>query len=203
MNKIIKTFMVMAVAAMALPALCRANVDPGAPAPDFTLSDSNNQQRSLSDYQGKYVVLEWFNPECPFVKRHYSTSNMQNLQEKYTKQDVVWLTIDSSAPGKQGHLNAEQAAQFIQQNKTQSTALLLDPKGDVGRLYGAQTTPHIFIINPEGTLIYQGAIDDVPSTDPGDVATAKNYVDTTLSAALKGEVVSAFSTKSYGCSVKY
>jgi peroxiredoxin len=201
--KPIRTFIVILMVCFSVPAMGRAEVRVGEPAPDFTAMDSHQQQRSLSDYKGKYVVLEWFNPECPFVKKHYNTGHMQSLQEKYTTQDVVWLTIDSSAEGNQGYLEAGEANQYIQDKNTKSTALLLDASGEVGRLYGAQTTPHMFIIDPQGGLVYQGAIDDMPSTDPEDVTIAKNYIDETLSSVMAGKSVSAFATKSYGCSVKY
>jgi len=131
---IIILFAMMAIA----PAGALAAVNIGDSAPDFTLKDSNNQPHSLSDYKGKYIVLEWFNPECPFVKKHYNTGNMQNLQEKFTAKDIVWLSIDSSAEGNQGYLKPEEANQYIQEKNTQSTALLLDPSGEVGRLYGGQ-----------------------------------------------------------------
>ena len=144
-----------------------------------------------------------FTPECPFVRKHYDSGNMQGLQGKYTGENVVWLSIDSSAKGNQGYLTPEGASQFIVVRKAMSTAVLLDPQGEVGRLYGAKTTPHMFIIDPQGKLVYQGAIDDIPSTNPADVDKAKNYVDETLGTALSGGPVTGFATKSYGCSVKY
>ena len=203
MFKSMKSLTIIVMLCLIWPALSRAEVTVGSPAPDFTAMDSRQQTRRLSDYKGKYVVLEWFNPQCPFVKKHYNTGNMQSLQEKYTAQDVVWLSIDSSAEGNQGYLSADEANQFIAQRNSKATAVLLDASGEVGRLYGAQTTPHMFIIDPQGVLVYQGAIDDMPSTDEEDVALAKNYVDQALSAVLAGQLVSAFATKSYGCSVKY
>ena len=180
-----------------------ADVVSGQPAPDFKLPDSNGQSRALADYRGKFVVLEWFNPECPFVHKHYDSHNMQDLQKEYTGKGVVWLTINSAAPGKQGYCTAEDANQVTENVDAHSTAVLLDPAGEVGRLYGAKTTPHIFIIDPSGTLIYQGAIDDHPSPYPEDIPKAKNYVRLTLDAAMANQPVAISSTKSYGCSVKY
>ncbi len=203
MGKIIRSLFIILVFSVMLPVIGFAEVKIGESAPDFTLTDSNEQQRSLSEFAGKYIVLEWFNPECPFVRKHYDSGNMQGLQEKYTSQDVVWLSIDSSADGNQGHLLPKEAQQFIQENNVHSTAVLLDPQGNVGRLYGAKTTPHMFIIDPQGKLVYQGAIDDVSSTNADDITDAKNYVDETLELALSGEPISGFATKSYGCSVKY
>ena len=175
----------------------------GNPAPEFTLTDVEGNPRSLSDFDGKYRVLEWTNPDCPFVKKHYDTGNMQALQKEYQTRGVVWLTINSSAPGKQGHYPPEQWRRILAEKGSAATATLLDPDGTVGRLYGAKTTPHMFIVNPEGLLIYSGAIDDIASTDPADVSRSTNYVRTALSEAIAGKAVSITSTKSYGCSVKY
>jgi peroxiredoxin len=203
MNKIAKSLVVMLTLIVMLSGISSADIKIGEPAPDFTLMDSDEKPRSLSEFQGKHIVLEWFNPQCPFVRKHYDSGNMQGLQEKYTTQNVVWLSINSSAEGKQGYLLPEDARKFIEDNNVHSTAVLLDPQGTVGKLYGAQTTPHMFIIDPEGAVIYQGAIDDIPSIDTADIAKAKNYVDEILSLALSGQPVSTSSTKSYGCSVKY
>ena len=176
----------------------------GETAQDFTLTGNAGGERSLSDYHGRFVVLEWFNNDCPFVNKHYTSGNMQGLQSTYTEQDVVWLTITSSAPGNQGHIASPQAARaIIEQRDSHQTALLLDPSGAVGRLYGAKTTPHMFVIDPDGLLIYAGAIDDIPSTDPADVTQATNYVRLALDAAMAGQPVSTPATTSYGCSVKY
>jgi len=203
MGTFIRSLFIVLALSVLLPVWSFAEVKIGDSAPDFTLIDSNEQQRSLSEFAGQYIVLEWFNPECPFVKKHYDSGNMQGLQEKYTSQDVVWLSIDSSADGNQGYLLPKEAQQFIQEKNVHSTVVLLDPKGNVGKLYGAQTTPHMFIIDPQGKLIYQGAIDDVSSTDSDDIPDARNYVDETLTLALSGKPVTGFATKSYGCSVKY
>ena len=172
-------------------------------APNFTLTDSNGQNHSLSDYKGKFVVLEWFNPDCPFVKKHYNSGNMQNLQKEYTAKGVIWLSVNSSAPGKQGSYTPQGFNQFEKDKGASATTVLLDTDGKVGHLYGAQTTPHLFIIDPRGTLIYQGAIDDTPSADVADVKTAKNYVSAALDEAMSGKPVAINTTKSYGCSVKY
>ncbi|PIQ83143.1 MAG: thioredoxin family protein [Candidatus Omnitrophica bacterium CG11_big_fil_rev_8_21_14_0_20_63_9] len=176
----------------------------GQPAPDFTSVDVDGAPQALSAYRGRYVVLEWFNPECPFVKKHYGSGNMQQLQQELTKTPgVAWLSFNSSAPGKQGHLSPEQAKAWKAQQGASMTAMLLDPDGAIGRLYGAKTTPHMFIIDPEGVLVYAGAIDDTPSADQADVKTATNYVRQALGEAVAGKPISASKTPSYGCSVKY
>ena len=175
----------------------------GAPAPALALLDALGQSRSLADYRGKYVVLEWFNPECPFVRKHYGSGSMQSLQREMTAKGVVWLSIDSSAEGKQGHLTPAQAKTFQSREGSAASAILLDPQGTVGQLYGAKSTPHMFVINPQGTLMYAGAIDDKPSVDPADVPAAVNYVRQALAEAMAGKPVSVPQTKSYGCSVKY
>ena len=180
-----------------------AGVKVGEAAPDFTLSDFNGQTRSLSEFGGKLIVLEWLNHDCPFVKKHYRSGNMQRLQRTYTDQGVVWLSINSSAPRKQGHLTPEKARRLTEEKGAAPTTVLLDPEGKVGRRYGAKTTPHMFIIDRQGLLIYAGAIDDSPSTDPADVATATNYVQAAFDEALAGKSISVPATASYGCSVKY
>lgn len=181
----------------------QAEVTPGDLAPDFTLKDSFGVERTLSDYKGKLVVLEWINHDCPFVRKHYNSGNMQKLQKHYTEAGVVWLSISSSAPGNQGHYLPDDANRLTQEKGAHPTAVLLDSDGNVGHLYGAQTTPHMFVINTEGRLIYQGAIDNVKSTDIEDIDGAVNYVQEVLDAALAGKDVEMKSTKSYGCSVKY
>jgi peroxiredoxin len=175
----------------------------GSTAPDFSLTDSKGKAQSVSQYKGKYVVLEWFNPECPFVKKHYGSGNMQKLQEEFTGKGVVWLSIDSSAPGLEGNLTADQANAKIAEWKTKQTALLLDPDGKAGRTYGAKNTPHMFVINPEGKIIYEGAIDSKATPNPADIAGSTNYVKVALDESLGGKPVSNANTKPYGCSVKY
>ena len=172
-------------------------------APNFTLTDSNGQKHSLSDYKGKFLVLEWFNPDCPFVKKHYDSGNMQQLQKKYTAKGVVWLSIDSSAAGQEGNYPPQGLNKFMADKGGVPTVVFADANGQLGHLYGAQTTPHMFVINPEGKLIYQGAIDDIPSTDVQDMTKAKNYVREALDSAMYGNPVAVNTTKSYGCSVKY
>ena len=176
---------------------------PGSAAPDFSVTDSKGKTQSLSQYKGKTVVLEWFNPGCPFVKKHYGSDNMQKLQAEYTAKGVVWLTIDSSAPGKEGHLTAEQAEKKLAEWKSHSTALLLDSDATAARAYSAKNTPHMFIINPEGKVIYAGAIDSKATPNPADIATSTNYVKAALDESMGGKPVSTASTKPYGCSVKY
>ena len=172
-------------------------------APDFKLTGIDGKTYSLGDYKGKYVVLEWNNFDCPFVKKFYGSGAMQNLQKEYTEKGVVWLTICSSAEGKQGYYDAEALGDMTAERKLAATAYLRDPDGTVGKLYGAKTTPHMFVINPEGVLIYVGAIDDKPSTNPEDIAAAQNYVTASLNLAMSGKPVEVKSTASYGCSVKY
>ncbi len=175
----------------------------GAAAPGFSLPDSNGKTHSLGDFKGKYVVLEWFNPGCPFVQKHYTSDNMQALQKEFTGKGVTWLTIDSSAPGEQGHLTAEQAKKQMSDWKMGATALLLDPDGKVGHEYHATNTPHMFIVNPEGKLIYEGAIDSKASANPKDITSSTNYVKVALEQAMAGKPVENAQTKAYGCSIKY
>jgi peroxiredoxin len=192
-----------ACAALALPALASAAAVVGQPAPGFTLTGSDGKQHSLADYAGKYVVLEWINHDCPFVKKHYGSGNMQKLQKKYVAEGVVWLSINSSAPGKQGNYPPDKTNQLTAEKSAVPTAVLLDPDGTVGRAYGAKTTPHMYVIDPKGTLLYAGGIDDRPSTDPGDIAGARNHVDQALAEAMAGKPVAVASSTPYGCSVKY
>jgi len=175
----------------------------GSAAPDFSLTDAQGKTHSLSQYKGKYVVLEWFNPECPFVKKHYGTSNMQNLQKQYTNKGVVWLTIDSNAPGTEGSITPEQAQKVSASWKTHQTALLLDPEGKAGRAYGAKNTPNMVIISPEGKIAYEGAIDSKASPNPADIPSSTNYVKAALDESLAGKRITTPQTKPYGCSVKY
>lgn len=180
-----------------------AEASVGVSAPEFSLSDINGTAHSLAAYKGKYVVLEWVNHDCPFVKKHYDSQNMQNLQKEYTEKDVVWLSVNSSAPGKQGNFSAAEWSKLTAEKGASPTAVLLDENGAVGQAYGAKTTPHMYVVNPEGVLIYQGAIDSISSADKGDIAAAQNYVRSALDEAMSGKQVSTPSTQSYGCSVKY
>jgi len=175
----------------------------GQPAPEFTLTDSDGKSHKLSDFKGKFVVLEWLNHGCPFVVKHYGSGNMQKLQKEYTGKDVVWLSIVSSAPGKQGHTSAEEANKTKAEKGSAATAVLLDEDGTVGRLYDAKVTPELYVVDREGTLIYAGAIDSVKSTDAADIEGAKNYVKQALDEATAGKPVSEPTTTAYGCGVKY
>ncbi len=175
----------------------------GSSAPEFSLPDTGGKTHSLSQYKGKYVVLEWFNPECPFVKKHYGSGNMQKLQSEFTGKGVVWLSIDSSAAGFEGNLSPEQAQKVMKDWNTKQTALLLDPDGKVGRNYNAHNTPDMIVINPEGKIVYEGAIDSKATPNPADIASSTNYVKAALDESMSGKAVATPSTRPYGCSVKY
>jgi len=193
-----------AITTLAAGALYAADVPPvGSAAPEFSAPDTNGKTQSLSEYKGKYVVLEWFNPECPFVKKHYGPGNMQKLQKEYTDKGVVWLTVDSNAPGTEGNITAEQAKKIMDSWKTHQTALLLDPESKIAKLYGAKNTPNMVIINPEGKIVYEGAIDSKATPNPADIPSSTNYVKNALDESLSGKPVSNAQTKPYGCSVKY
>lgn len=196
-------FPILLAGIFAVASLATAAPEPGKPAPEFTLKDSNGTEHSLADFKGKTVILEWNNFGCPFVKKFYGSGKMQEFQKMATDDGAVWLTICSSAEGKQGYLTPEEANAKIESEKMNSTAFLLDPDGTVGKAYNAKTTPEIFIINGEGTLVYMGAIDDKKSANPDDIADATNYVKTTLASLKAGEPVEPASTTPYGCSVKY
>jgi peroxiredoxin len=199
-----KSLLAVIVSSLALTSLVAADAPAvGSAAPDFSLTDAKGKKHSLSEYKGKYVVLEWFNPECPFVKKHYGSGNMQKLQDTYAGKGVVWLSIDSSAPGSEGNLSPEQAEKTINSWKMNQTTLLLDPDGTAGRAYGAKNTPHMFVINPDGKLVYTGAIDSKATPNPSDIESSTNYVKVALDESLSGKAVSNPTTKPYGCSVKY
>jgi hypothetical protein len=175
----------------------------GDPAPDFTLKAADGEKHSLSDFEDKYVVLEWLNFECPFVGKHYGSGHMQELQEKYTEKGVVWLSIVSSAKGKQGYYPPEEMLERKDAHDGRMTAILMDPDGTVGKTYGATVTPHMYVISPGGELLYRGGIDDRPTTDEADINGATNYVEKALNATLNGEEVSPKQAKPYGCTIKY
>jgi peroxiredoxin len=175
----------------------------GAPAPGFSLPDSHGKTHSLGELKGKYVVLEWFNPACPFVQKHYASQNMQQLQKQFTGKDVVWLTINSSAEGKDGYLTPAEANKQVADWQMHSTALLLDPDGRVGHEYAATNTPHMYVIDPSGKLIYSGAIDNKPTADRDDIKGATNYVQAALTEAMAGKPVTTPNSRAYGCSIKY
>jgi hypothetical protein len=198
-----KTLLQSTLALLVAAGTASAAPQVGQPAPEFTLTDSNGQSHNLSDFKGKFVVLEWLNHGCPFVQKHYDSGNMQGLQKEYTGKDVVWLSIVSSAPGKQGHMSPGDTNQTKEEKGSAATAILLDEDGTVGKTYDAKVTPELYVINPEGTLVYMGAIDDVRSVEAADIAGAKNYVKQALDEAMAGQPVSEPSTPAYGCSVKY
>lgn len=175
----------------------------GAPAPAFTLTDSNGKTHDLAAYKGKTVILEWTNHLCPYVGKHYGSGNMQALQTETTGQGMVWLSIISSAPGTQGFVDAAEANKLTKDRKAAPTAVLFDPKGKVGRSYDARVTPHMYIIDAKGSLVYMGGIDDTPTTDVEDIKTAKNYVRAALDDMKKGQPVANAVTRAYGCTVKY
>jgi peroxiredoxin len=202
MKKLYSVLLTFAISLLLAP-LGRAEVQVGSTAPDFTLPDTHGRTHRLSDYRGKIVVLEWYNPDCPFVGKHYRSGNMQQLQKEYTAKGVVWLTVDSSAPGEQGNYPAETLNQISNRVGAVRTALLLDPDGKVGHAYGAKTTPDMYIIDSKGVLVYRGAIDNKRSTNEADVKTATNYVRQALDAVVAGKQVPVPATQPYGCSVKY
>jgi len=175
----------------------------GETAPDFTAQASNGKSLHLADYRGKYVVLEWHNNGCPYVGKHYKSGNMQHLQKQWTGRGVVWLTVISSAPGKQGYVTASEENDYLAKMQAAPTAALLDPAGEIGHLYEAKTSPQMVVINPQGVVIYDGAIDDKPTTDLSDVPGATNYVSLALEQAMAGRPVATPATRPYGCSVKY
>lgn len=190
-----------ALAVIAAPASAAPVV--GQPAPNFTLADSNGRPVSLSDFRGKTVVLEWNNPDCPFVRKHYGSGNMQRTQAAAREGGAVWLSINSSAPGNQGHMNGAQANASVASSNARPTAYLLDPRGVVGRTYDARTTPHMYIVNRAGVLVYAGGIDDKPTANPADIPGARNHVLAALSEIRAGRAVSVATTRPYGCNVKY
>ncbi|WGL16556.1 thioredoxin family protein [Microbulbifer bruguierae] len=189
---------------MALPTLVMAAATPGDKAPDFSEVDAAGKTHSLADYAGEWLVVEWFNKDCPYVKKHYGSGNMQALQKKYTDADINWLTVISSAKGKQGYLEPAEALEVAKSHNLNASApFLLDADGSMGRAYGAKTTPHMFIINPQGQVVYAGAIDDNDSANPAVIPDSNNYVAAALDASLAGKAVDTASSRAYGCSVKY
>ena len=175
----------------------------GSPAPQFTVTDTNGNEVSTADLVGKTVVLEWTNHGCPYVKKHYKSGNMQALQNEASNEEVVWLSIISSAEGKQGSVSAEEANKLTTDRNAAPSHVVLDQEGTIGRAYDARTTPHMYIIDAEGKLAYMGGIDDKPTADPADIKDAQNYVRTALSEIKNGRAVSTPSSRPYGCSVKY
>jgi alkyl hydroperoxide reductase subunit AhpC len=180
-----------------------AKAEIGKHAPGFTLTDTYGEEHSLSDYEGKWVVLEWLNYDCPFVGKHYKSGNMPSLQESFGEKGVVWLAVVSSAPGKQGYFPPDEMNARSEKVKSAAKAVLFDPEGTVGRLYSARTTPQMVLIDPEGTVLYNGAIDDKPTTKLEAVEGAHNYLVAATKEAMAGKPVSVATTQPYGCSVKY
>ncbi|MDC0036733.1 redoxin domain-containing protein [bacterium] len=174
-----------------------------AQAPNFTGIDSQGKTHRLSDYKEKIVVLEWKNHKCPFVKKFYDQGDMQTFQQRFTDQDIVWLSIVSSAEGKQGYQTPQECNNQIKTEGSQATAVILDPTGEIGKLYEAKTTPHMYVINPKGKLVYAGAIDSIRSADPSDISKATNYVVEAIKSIQTNTPVAISSTQSYGCSIKY
>jgi peroxiredoxin len=190
-------------AALAVSSVSGQDVRVGAQAPSFTATDSRGQMQTLDQYRGKYVVLEWHNQGCPFTKKHYESGNMQSLQKQWTGKGVVWFTVISSAPGKQGYVTPSEENDYLSKMHASPTAVLMDPEGKLAHLYQAKTTPEIYVIDPAGKLIYEGAIDNRPTPERADIQGADNYLTDALTAAMAGRPVSTAYTRSYGCSVKY
>ena len=200
-------FLASAVATLAFSAgftpLALAAATVGQPAPAFTAVDASGKTVSLADFKGKHVVLEWVNPGCPFVVKHYSSANMQGTQKTATAQGVVWLAVNSTAPDAEDYKTPAAMAQWMQQQKAAATATLMDNNGKIGRAYGARTTPHMYIVDPAGMLVYAGGIDNKPTSSTADIPGATNHVKVALAEALAGKAISTAITRPYGCSVKY
>ncbi|MBP6013359.1 MAG: redoxin domain-containing protein [Alphaproteobacteria bacterium] len=199
----IRMLVLTAAALASLTTAAFASPTIGQAAPVFTAEDTNGKRHALADFKGKTVVLEWTNDGCPYVRKHYGAGNMQKLQQEITKAGGIWLSIISSAPGKQGNVNGAEANTLTASRGAAPTAVLLDPTGAVGKLYEAQTTPHMFVVDKAGVLRYMGAIDDQPNTDAVTIATARNYVREAFNAVSTGGMVAETATDPYGCSVKY
>ena len=194
---------ILATLLFAMATTAGAALEIGEPAPGFTGIDTSGKSHALSDFRGKPVVLEWTNHDCPYVRKHYSSGNMQRQQQTATGQGVVWLSIISSAPGKQGHVTPAQADALTAERNAAPSAVILDEKGEIGRLYEAKTTPHMYIIDADGKLAYMGGIDSIASANPADIGKATQYVPAALAQVMSGEPVASSVTRPYGCSVKY
>ncbi|KPK81706.1 MAG: alkyl hydroperoxide reductase [Gemmatimonas sp. SM23_52] len=203
LSSLVAAIILASLAAAGELAAQEAQAEIGQPAPAFTLPDTYGTDQSLSDYSGKWVVLEWLNYDCPFVRKHYDSGNMPALQQTYGAKGVIWLAIVSSAPGKQGHFPPDEMNSRSEQAGSAAKAVLLDPDGTVGRLYGARTTPQMVLIDPSGTVLYNGAIDDKPSARIETLEGAHNYLVAAIEEAMAGKPVSVPTTQPYGCSVKY
>ncbi|WP_207916216.1 MULTISPECIES: redoxin domain-containing protein [Gammaproteobacteria] len=205
MKYIVKTWLLVLItsAFMVMSFGAKANPEIGAPAPNFSVIDSHGVTHSLSDFAGETVVLEWTNHDCPYVRKHYESGNMQSLQQRFTEQGVVWLSVISSSPGTQGHVSAEQANELTSSRNAAPTAVLLDESGTMGRAYSARVTPHMYVIDSEGVLQYAGGIDSIPSARQSDIERAEPYFANAAEQVLSGEAVSRPISRPYGCSVKY
>lgn len=197
----LSAFLIMAVAACASPVV--AAPVPGQPAPAFRGVDVNGKPVSLADFRGKTVVLEWNNPNCPFVQKHYTSGNMQSLQQKNTAAGVVWLAVNSTTESHSDYMAPAKLAAWFGEQKAAPTAVVMDPKGEIGRAYGAKVTPHMYVIDANGTLVYAGAIDDKRSANPADIKTSTNHVAVALSEIAAGKPVTTATTTAYGCTIKY
>jgi hypothetical protein len=194
---------VLALPALFLAMAAHATATVGQPAPDFALKDTSGKTVKLSDFRGKHVVLEWTNPGCPFVRKHYNSGNMPALQKEAVDKGVVWLAINSTHKGSDEYMAPAKLAAWQQERQSRPTATLADEEGTTGKAYGARTTPHMYIVDPQGRLIYAGGIDSIPSSNPEDIKKAVNYVRRGLDEALAGKALSASVTRPYGCSVQY
>lgn len=198
-----KRILSVVVAVVMTSVFAHAEAVVGQAAPAFDAKDANGKQQTLSSYQGKWVVLEWFNKDCPYVKKHYGSNNMQKLQKDFTDKGVVWLTVNSSAQGKQGHTDAAATLKVASDLKSAASAVILDENGKIGKAYGAKTTPHMYVIDPQGKIVYAGGIDDNDSADPKVIEKSKNYVRSALDEGIAGKPVTVSTSRPYGCSVKY
>ncbi|MNL26426.1 Thiol-disulfide oxidoreductase ResA [compost metagenome] len=198
-----KSLIVTLALSLSAPMIAHADAIPGQPAPAFDVKDANGKNQTLAGLKGKWVVLEWTNKDCPYVKKHYGSKNMQGLQKAYTGKGVTWFTVISSKKGEQGNLAPAEALKVAKENGSGATAVLIDESGAMGKAFGAKTTPHMFVINPEGNVVYAGGIDDNDSANPAVIVKSKNYVSAALDAAMVGKPVETASARPYGCSVKY
>lgn len=198
-----KNILAIGLLALLPTVFAQADAVPGKPAPNFELKDATGKTRTLADAKGKWLVLEWFNKDCPYVKKHYDSNNMQSLQKTYTDKKVVWYTVVSSAKGKQGNQSPADALKTATEKKSAATAVLLDEEGTMGKAYGAKTTPHMFVIDPAGSVVYAGGIDDNDSSDESVIASSKNYVIAALDSGMNGKKIEVASARPYGCSIKY
>ncbi len=201
--KLLRRTLIATAAALFATGAAHAAATVGQPAPDFTLTDATGKPVRLSDFKGKHVVLEWTNPGCPFVRKHYDSGNMPATQKDATGKNVVWLSINSTEKASSDYLEPARLSAWLAERKAVPTAVLMDEEGTVGKSYGARTTPHMYIVNPQGVLVYAGGIDSIPSARPADIEKATNYVKTGLAQVLAGQPITEAATRPYGCSIKY